>query len=364
MKYYLIAGENSGDLHGANLMKEIKCLDTNANFRFCGGDLMLHQSKNICLHVKQMSFMGFIEVLMNIRTISKNMKQVKKDIESYNPDALILIDYPGFNLRMAEFANRLNLKVHYYISPKVWAWKSSRIKKIKAFVNQLYLILPFEEAFYKTHNYQAKYVGNPLLDAISEWKTKEQTPIKTEKEIIALLPGSRKMEVENMLPIMLKSVENIKGKTIVIAGVTTLSKSLYEKINSEGHQIVFDNTYQLLSQAHAAIVTSGTATLETALFNVPQVVCYKAHPLTIWIAKQLVKIKYISLVNLIMNEEVVKELIQNNLNPKTIYKELKQIIQGNKREEMLSKYKVLNTKMGKPGASYRVAKNIVSDVKV
>ena len=308
--------------------------------------------------------MGFIEVLLNIRTINKNIQQVKADIENYRPDALILIDYPGFNLRMAEFAHGLNIKVYYYISPKVWAWKANRIKKIKAWVRQLYLILPFEEDFYAKHDYyRAKYVGNPLLDEISNFNKAKKQAIASEKPIVALLPGSRKMEVKKILPVMLKAARSFTDFDVMIAGVSSLPKELYDGINPEKHPIVLDNTYQLLSQSHTALVTSGTATLETALFNVPQVVCYKAHPLTIWIAKRLVNIKFISLVNLIMDKEVVKELIQDQLNEQQLVKEFQIISEGIGREKMLAQYQILHQKMGEPGASKRVAINLVSDVK-
>jgi lipid-A-disaccharide synthase len=362
MKYYLIAGENSGDLHGANLMKSMKSLDTQADFRFCGGDLMLEQSSEICTHVKDMSFMGFIEVLLNIRTISANIKKVQQDIKGFNPDALILIDYPGFNLRMAKFAYDNGIKVYYYISPKVWAWKASRIKKIKAWVDKLYLILPFEEAYYEKHNYKAEYVGNPLLDAIDEFKNSKKIAIDSSRNILALLPGSRKMEVSKILPVMMQSAAQMENVKVVIAAVSSLPKSYYQEAFDSGYEVIYDNTYQLLSQAHVALVTSGTATLESALFNVPQVVCYKAHPLTVMIAKALIKIKFISLVNLILDKEVVKELIQEHLNTREILGELNQLIEGPRREKMLQDYALIQKIMGLPGASKRVANAIYEDV--
>ncbi|MFT6716570.1 MAG: lipid-A-disaccharide synthase [Saprospiraceae bacterium] len=363
MKYYLIAGENSGDLHGSKLMRELSTLDSQAEFRFCGGDLMLNQSKNICTHVKDMSFMGFIEVLMNIRTIKANINKVRHDIKRVNPDALILIDYPGFNLRMAKFAHDRGIKVYYYISPKVWAWKASRIKKIKAWVNKLYLILPFEEAFFANYNYKAKYVGNPLLDAIEDFNKAKQTPIESAKHILALLPGSRKMEVSKILPVMLDAAKQMEGLKVIVAGVRSLPKTFYQGAIDAGIEVLYDNTYQLLSQAHLAIVTSGTATLETALFNVPQVVCYKAHPLTIAIAKAFIKIKFISLVNLIMDKEVVKELIQEEFNTNEVLKQLQPLNEGAERQKMLADYAKLQQIMGLPGASKRVAQEIHEDVK-
>ncbi|MFT6746688.1 MAG: lipid-A-disaccharide synthase [Glaciecola sp.] len=364
MKYYIIAGEISGDLHGSKLMKQLKVLDADAEFRFCGGDLMLKEDANICSHVKDMSFMGFVEVLMNIRTISANIKKVQQDIKAYEPDALVLIDYPGFNLRMAKLAHELGIKVYYYISPKVWAWKASRIKKIKAWVDQLYLILPFEEDFYKKHDYTTKYVGNPLLDAIEDFKKEEQTIIETAQPILALLPGSRKMEVSKILPVMIDSAKQMQNVKVVVAGVSNLPKSFYQSATDAGFEVIYDNTYQLLNQAHIALVTSGTATLETALFNVPQVVCYKAHTLTVWIAKALVKIKFISLVNLIMDKEVVKELIQEDMNTKEVLKHLQALNQGIAREKMLTEYAELQKIMGLPGASKRVAEEIYEDVKI
>jgi lipid-A-disaccharide synthase len=363
MKYYIIAGENSGDLHGANLMKRLITLDKQAIFRFCGGDKMLQQSDNICTHVKEMSFMGFIEVLMNIRTIKANINIVQADIESFKPDAVILIDYPGFNLRMAKFSHELGIKVFYYISPKVWAWKESRVNKIKAWVDELYLILPFEEAFYNTHNYKAKYVGNPLLDAIEDYKLSKKVNLENSQNILALLPGSRKMEVSKILPVMVEAAKQIKNMKVLVAGVSTLPRSMYQSAIDAGFEVVHDNTYQLLNQAHTALVTSGTATLETALFNVPQVVCYKAHPLTIWIAKAFIKIKFISLVNLIMDKEVVKELIQNDLNASKVIEQLKLITDGEPRAEMLTHYAQLQKIMGLPGASKRVAEEIYHDIK-
>jgi len=284
---------------------------------------------------------------------------------------LILIDYPGFNLRIAKIAKEANIKVHYYISPKVWAWKEGRVKKIKQFVDEMYIILPFEKDFYKKHQYQVKYVGNPLLDAVSDFKKKENTrdsiakitELQNGKKIIALLPGSRKMEVEKILPHMIEASAKFSEVNFIIAGVTTLPESLYKKINTHNYPIVMDSTYDLLSASHAALVASGTATLETALFNVPQVVCYKANPISMRIAKILVNLKFVSLVNLIMDEEIVKELIQRDLNTSLIFKELQSIIEGPKREEMLAKYATLQKEMGEPGASARVAKYIVDEIK-
>ena len=363
MKYYLIAGENSGDLHGSKIIRHLTEIDDQAEFRFCGGDLMLEENQEICTHIKEMNFMGFVEVVLNIRTIKAQINKVKKDIQAYQPDALILIDYPGFNLRISKFAHSLGIKVHYYISPKVWAWKASRIEKIKKWVHKLFLILPFEKAYFKKQGYDAQYVGNPLLDAIDDFQKSQKNEIKSDDKILALLPGSRKMEVTKILPVMLEAAKKINQIKIVVAGVSSLPNTYYEDAVKAGCEVIYDNTYQLLTQAHVALVTSGTATLETALFHVPQVVCYKANPLTVMIAKALVKIKFISLVNIIMNKEVVKELIQQDLHHEALVKHLNLLISGEKRTEMLKDYATLQDIMGKPGASKRVAEEIYQDVK-
>lgn len=364
MRYYLIAGEASGDLHGSNLMKNIKLLDNEAEFRFCGGDLMLQENTNCCIHIKEMAFMGFVEVLQNLGTIRKNMKKVKQDIAAYRPNIVVLIDYPGFNLRMAEFAHGLGIKTHYYISPKVWAWKASRIKKIKAFVDKMLVILPFEKEFFKQHQYAVEYVGNPLLDSVAQYQLQEKKPLNFSKPILAILPGSRKMEIKNMLPIMLETAAHYKDYQPVIAAVNQLQLELYQQINTYQFPMVFNQTYDLLAQAHVAMVTSGTATLETALFSVPQVVCYKGNGLSVWIAKRLVKIKYISLVNLILDRLVVKELIQNDLNLSRLKTEINLLTEGAGREKMLKDYQDLIQVMGAPGASERAAKSIVEHVKI
>ncbi|MCO5258727.1 MAG: lipid-A-disaccharide synthase [Crocinitomicaceae bacterium] len=369
-KYYIIAGEASGDLHASNLMKAMLEENPTCEFRFWGGDEMLKVSNNCVKHIKELAFMGFIEVLMNLKTIFGNIKICKKDILDYQPDVLILVDYPGFNLRIAEWAHQQNIKVVYYISPQVWAWKQNRVHTIKKVVDEMYVILPFEKDFYKKFDFDVTYVGHPLLDAIENYKnskttTKEQFLQKNQldsKPIIVLLPGSRKQEISKKLPIMLQSVNDFKEYQIVIAGAPSLEPSYYQPF-IEGYKnahLIHNQTYDLLSIAEAAIVTSGTATLETALFEVPEVVCYIGSPISYVIAKQLIKIKFISLVNLIMDSEVVKELIQKECNPAAIQAELKQlIIGGTKREKMLLDYQKLKTILGSGGASKKIARSLL-----
>jgi lipid-A-disaccharide synthase len=359
VKYYIIAGEASGDLHASNLVKELKKLDTASSFRGWGGNLMEEQGVKIIRHYRDLAFMGFLEVIANLRTILKNIEFCKHDIVEFKPDVLILVDYPGFNLRIAEFAKQNNLKIVYYISPQVWAWKQSRVKKIKRDVDRMLVILPFEKEFYSGFNYKVDFVGHPLLDAIHQRKSASGFLIKadlTGKKIIALLPGSRKQEIEVMLPLMMKGIESFTDYVGVIAAAPSIPKEFYENLTKGKAKIVFDQTYDLLSHSEAALVTSGTATLETALFNVPQVVCYKGNLVSYLIAKRLVKIGFISLVNLIMNKEVVKELIQNQLTAENIKLELSRIILNKEcRSSLLENYVVLQKVLGGPGASARAA---------
>lgn len=364
LKYYIIAGEASGDLHGSNLMKELKKQDTEAEFRFWGGDLMSKVAgKNPVKHYKDLAFMGFLEVALNLRTILGNIKFCKKDIQNYQPDILILIDYPGFNLRIAEFAKSLGIKVVYYISPQLWAWKESRVETVKKYVDEMLVILPFEKDFYKKHHIDAHFVGHPLLDAISDLQEINIENFKkenglNEKEIIALLPGSRKQEVEKMLEVMLSVRNYFSDYQFVIAGAPSLEKEFYQKFVDEDVHFVSNKTYDLLRCSKAALVTSGTATLETALLNVPEVVCYRGSRISYEIGKRLVKnIKYISLVNLIMNREVVKELIQSELTTDNFVKELNLIL-GENRQKILSDYEILRKKLGGKGASENAAKII------
>jgi lipid-A-disaccharide synthase len=365
MKYYLIAGEASGDLHGSNLMRGLKNIDPKAEFRFWGGDLMQHQGGHLVKHYKETAIMGFWEVVLNLRKINHFLKICKKDILKYAPDVLILIDYPGFNLRIAEFAQAKGIKVYYYISPKIWAWKESRIKKIKAFVNRMFVIFPFEVEYFKKHNYPVDYAGNPLLDAVQE-KINEPGSFDEfithngleNKPMIAILAGSRKQEIDRNLGVMLEIIHNYKNYQFIIAAAPSIEPDYYQKfIQNNKVKVVFNQTYDVLKYAEAALVTSGTATLETALFNVPQVVCYRAGNVSYFIAKQFVKTQYISLVNLVMNAEVVKELIQFEMNAEKLTTELNKLLYDNDyRQKMLKNYEKLREKLGGTGASERVAK--------
>ncbi|GEN67503.1 MULTISPECIES: lipid-A-disaccharide synthase [Chryseobacterium] len=365
MKYYIIAGEASGDLHGSNLMKALKQKDPNAEFRFWGGDLMEAQGGTLVKHYRDLAFMGFLEVVMNLRTILNNIAFCKEDIRKNRPDVLILVDYPGFNLRIARFAKELGIKVVYYISPQLWAWKEGRVETIKKYVDEMMVILPFEEDFYRKHGVHSHFVGHPLLDAISDLKEISTEQFKKEnglndKEIIALLPGSRKQEVEKMLEIMLSVRPHFKNYQFVIAGAPSLPKEFYQKYVDDNVHFVSNRTYDVLRCSKAALVTSGTATLETALLNIPEVVCYRGSTISYAIAKRLVKnINYISLVNLIMDREVVKELIQNDLNTKNLVDELAKILEGEKREQVLKEYSLLREKLGGKGASDHAAEVIL-----
>ena len=367
MKYYIIAGEASGDLHASNLMKSILKKDSTAEFRFWGGDLMTEVAGFPPVkHYRDLAFMGFLEVAKNLTTILKNIKFCKEDIQKNKPDVLILVDYPGFNLRIAEFAKSLGIKVIYYISPQLWAWKEGRVEKIRKFVDEMLVILPFEKDFYKKHEVDAHFVGHPLLDAISDLKEIDIDQFKAEnnlnqKEIIALLPGSREQEVTKMLELMLSVRPNFQEYQFVIAGAPSLPKEFYQKFVDENVHFVSNKTYDLLRCSKAALVTSGTATLETALLNIPEVVCYRSSRISYEIGKRVVKnIKYISLVNLIMDQEIVTELIQSDLNTKNLVKELELILKGNSREKMLHNYELLREKLGGKGASDLAAEIIIN----
>jgi lipid-A-disaccharide synthase len=364
MKYYLVAGEASGDLHGANLMKALKEKDPQAQFRFFGGDLMLAEGGELVKHYSEMAFMGFAEVVINLRTILKNLKSCKNDIAAWQPDVLVLIDFPGFNLKIAEFAKASGLLVCYYISPKVWAWNQKRVLRIKRVVDHLFCILPFEVDFYKEWGMQVDYVGNPLLDAVAAFKPDADFYKRNQlndKKIIALLPGSRKQEISRLLPDMIAVAEKWPDYQFVVAGAPSFDRAYYDEyIKESGIKVLFNSTYDLLNNAHAAIVASGTANLETALFNVPQIVVYKGNTISITIARAVITIRFISLVNLIMDDGVVKELIQKDCNPESIMKELDLIV-NNKlyRDKMLENYKKLHDKMGIPGASEKTAGLII-----
>lgn len=364
MKYYLVAGEASGDLHGATLMKELKKLDQQAEFRFFGGDLMQAEGGALVKHYAEMAYMGVVEVAMNLRSILRNMKQCKRDILSWQPDTVILIDFPGFNLKIADFVHKQGIPVCFYISPKVWAWNQKRVLKIKCVVDHLFCILPFEVDFYKQWGMEVDYVGNPLLDAVANFKPDNNFLVKhnfTGKKLIALLPGSRKQEISKLLPDMLGVIEKFKGYQFVIAGAPSFDADYYQPyLNGKNIPIVFNSTYNLLSNAEAAVVASGTATLETALLNTPQVVVYKGHPIFITLARIVVKLKFISLVNLIMNKLIVKELIQKDCTADEISAELESILHDKTyRQHMLAGYDELDKLMGEPGASAKTAALIV-----
>ena len=369
MKWYIIAGEASGDLHGSNLMKELKKQDEHADFRFWGGDLMQAQAGKPVKHIKDLAFMGFAEVISNLKTILGNIKLCKSDILEYQPDAIILIDYPGFNLRIAEFCKKNNIPVLYYISPQVWAWKKGRVHKIKKIVDEMFTILPFEKDFYAQYDIDVTYVGHPLIDAIQNFRENFNAELFLSendlegKKIIALLPGSRKQEIKKKLPVMLKMTSQYPEYHFVIAGAPAIEESYYEQfISNSNIQIIYNKTYALLESAHCALVTSGTATLETALFKVPEVVCYKGSPISYQIAKRVIDIKYISLVNLILDRELVTELIQNDFNEKKLKKELHLILSGEKREKILQGYNELESKLGGTGASALTASMMLKTI--
>jgi len=372
MKYYLIAGEASGDLHGSNLIKELHKLDANATIRSWGGELMEAAGSTIVKHYRDLAFMGFIEVVKNLPTILRNIKFCKEDILSFKPDVLVLIDYPGFNLRIAKWAKEQGLKVIYYISPQVWAWKENRVKGIKKHVDKMLVILPFEKSFYEKWNYKVEYIGHPLVQVIDEFLKQPKQAIERKggseqsevKEVIALLPGSRQQELQVKLPIMLEVTKRFPQYRFTIAQAPSLPLEFYEQM-VEGHPNVdialSGQTYALLSQAKAALVTSGTATLETALFEVPQVVCYKGSNISYQIAKRLIKIKYISLVNLIMDKPIVTELIQNSLTVENIFRELDKVLHNAQHiRQMKEDYAALKNLLRQGGnASQRAAQEIV-----
>lgn len=365
MKYYIIAGEASGDLHGSNLMKALLKEDKEAKFRFWGGDLMQDVGGELVKHYKERQFMGFAEVLFNLRKILGLIKFCKNDIKNYNPDVVIFIDNSGFNLRIAKWAKANNYKTHYYISPQVWASRASRVENIKQDVDAMYCILPFEKEFYKKYNYDVHFVGHPLIDAIADRIPVDEAEFRSihqlsNKPIIALLPGSRKQEITKMLSVMLSLVDDYTDYEFVIAGAPSQDYEFYKTfIKNDNVSFISNKTYDLLSVSHAALVTSGTATLETALFKVPQVVCYKANAISYHIAKRIITLKFISLVNLIMDREVVTELIQDNLNKKQLTKALDAILDSGKREQLFLDYFDLEQKLGGRGASAKAAQLII-----
>ena len=363
MKYYIIAGEASGDLHGSNLIKEIQKLDDGANIRCWGGDKMQATGATLVKHYRDLAFMGFAEVIKNLPAIMKNFKFCKEDIQNFNPDVVILIDYPGFNLRMAKWTNQNNFKTIFYISPQVWAWKESRVKSIKKYVDKMIVILPFEKQFYKNWNYEVDYVGHPLVDVIEKFK-RDHPEIPQSTNIVALLPGSRKQEIAAKLPIMLEASTNFSDYIFVVAKAPSVEDEFYTPFLSayDNVKVIANQTYSLLMQAKAALVTSGTATLETALFGVPEIVCYKAGKVSYAIAKRLVKLKYICLVNLIMDKEVVKELIQSELTAENIIKELNHILFDTLKREMIKfDYHQLKKLLSENGNASANAAKIVYD---
>lgn len=362
MKYYIIAGEASGDLHGSNLIKALKKQDPDAVFRCWGGDLMENAGGIVVKHYRDLAFMGFIEVLFNLRTIFRNIAFCKKDIESFTPDVLIFIDYPGFNLRIAKWARKKGYNTHYYISPQIWAWKEGRIKRIKRDVDAMYVILPFEKDFYeKKHGFPVHFVGHPLLDVIHKRELIDPDEFKKahgldERPIIALLPGSRKQEIAKMLKGMLSVVPDFPEYQFVIAGAPSQEESFYRQfLTDDNVNLLLDQTHDLLSVAHAALVTSGTATLETALFKIPQVVCYKGSRISYEIAKRVIHLKYISLVNLILDRPAVTELIQTDFTTARIKEELTKILDPYQRAVLFLDYYDLEMALGGKGASKKTA---------
>jgi lipid-A-disaccharide synthase len=370
MKYYIIAGEASGDLHASNLMKELKIQDPQAEFRFWGGDLMQQQGGTLVKHYRDLAYMGILEVIKNIRTISQNFKFCKLDLLDYKPDVLILVDYPGFNLRIAKFSHEKGIKTYYYISPKIWAWKKSRAYKIKKYIDKMFTIFPFEKAFYKNYGYDVEYFGNPLVDEIEAKKpllldknTFLENNHLEKKPIIALLAGSRKQEINILLPEMIRLIEYYPEYQFVIAGAPSFDAAYYLPIiENSGAKLVFGQTYDLLNNAFAAVVTSGTATLETALFNIPQVVVYKMHQLTYDIGHHFIKPKYFSLVNIIIDREIVKEILQIDLQER-MKAELNKILYDDLyRQQILNNYKEMQRILGGPGASQKTAEQIYKDM--
>lgn len=362
MKYFIIAGERSGDLHGGNLVKALKEKDPHAEFVGFGGDNMSTQGVDIKVHYKDLAFMGFIEVVMNLSKIKGFIKRCKEEIKSYKPDAIILIDYGGFNMKIAKFAKSIGIPVHYYITPKVWAWNQKRALKLKAYTDKMYVILPFEKDFFKKFNAEAEYVGNPVLDAIKNHIPNDRG--LPNDEYIALLPGSRKQELKNVIPLFRQLALKFVDQQFVVATVDNLDHSLYQELVGLSNVHLFEgSSYDLLSKAKAAVVTSGTATLETALWKVPQVVVYKTSPISYLIAKNLVKVPYISLVNLVAEKEVVKEMIQSDMNVKTVSAELQRLIDDDHyRNEMLSNYEKIRVALDIGSASKNTAKLILEEM--
>lgn len=372
MKYYIISGEASGDLHGSNLMKAIYRKDPNAEIRFWGGDLMQSVGGTMVKHIRDLAIMGFVEVVAHLRTVLANIKLCKQDILAFNPDAVIFIDYPGFNLRIAKFTHSHGFKNFYYISPQVWAWKKGRIKTMRKVLDKMFVILPFEKSFYDKNNVSnVDYVGHPLLDAVADFKSvnKEDDFRKQhnldDRPIIALMPGSRKMELCKMMPTMADLASRHPEYNFVIAGMTLLGDSFYKPfLTSENVTLVYNQTYLLLQSAFAGVITSGTATLEAALFHLPQVVCYRANAFTVALAKRFAKVNYISLVNLIADKPVVRELIQKDLNKNTLETEFSKITKDkNNRMAMIAEYENIEKMLGSKGVSDKAVEAILKTLK-
>jgi len=364
MKYYIISGEASGDLHGSNLIKSLCQLDNQIEVRAWGGDLMQDAGAKIVKHYRELAFMGFVEVIKNLGTILKNISFCKKDILDFNPDVLILIDYPGFNLRIAKWAKSKGIKVVYYISPQIWAWKENRINTIKSSVDKMLVILPFESAFYKKWNYKVNYVGHPLVEVVDSFINKQPSPRKswTDRTVIGILPGSRKQEINIKLPIMLEVAKQLPEYQFVVAKAPGIEDAFYDGLLKDLKNVstLKNQTYSLLYEAKAALVTSGTATLETALFGVPQIICYKGSSISYEIAKRIIKIKYIGLVNLIMDKPVVKELIQDDLTTEKIIAELKQILENpSKQNQIFEDYASLKSQLASGGNASNNAAEII-----
>lgn len=358
MKLYIIAGEASGDLHGAKLIEALRKERREIEVRAWGGDLMAAAGSHIVKHYKELAFMGFIEVVLNLRTILRNIAFCKEDISAYRPDAVILIDYPGFNLRIAQFCKQIGIPVLYYISPQLWAWKENRIHAIKRDITRMFVILPFEKDFYAKHGMEVDFVGHPLLDVVDAAQARLELPLTADdRAIVALLPGSRKQEIKTMLPIMLETAKQFSAYRFVIAGAPGQDAAFYEGIpGAAEHEIVFGQTYALLQQARAALVTSGTATLEAALHRTPLAVCYKGSAISYAIARRLVKIKYISLVNLILDRRAIREIIQHELTAKVLTLELEQLLHDERyRQAQFTAFDGLRQVLGGPGAADRTA---------
>ena len=361
-RLYIIAGEASGDLHGANLIKALKAIEPSVEVRAWGGDRMAAAGAGVVKHIRELAFMGFTEVLMNLRTILRNIRFCRDDIAAWKPDAVILVDYPGFNLRIAEYAHGLGIKVFYYISPQLWAWKAGRVEKVRRFVDRMFVILPFEQQWYAERGVDVDFVGHPLLDAIEQEGTRPLEPLPGEdgRPVIALLPGSRRQEIHSMLPVMVAAARTFTDHRIVVAAAPAIPRTFYEPMLVDANAtLVVDRTYDVLRTAKAALVTSGTATLETALFGVPEVVCYKGGALSMAIARRVVSVPFISLVNLIMEREVVRELIQSDLTERNLREGLDRILNGpGERDRIKAELMELKRRLGGAGASAKTAERM------